>query len=247
MSTMTKRPWLPTALLAAAIVIAAVIGSLTISSVVSSQRELISVKGLAQVEFDSDVIVWNGQFERKAKELNTAYAMIKKDADVIRKYLVDKGVNAKEIVFGSVAITKAYQEVPAGDNLVRVFDGYQLTQSIKIESKNVDYIEFVSREISELLNFGVELQSDVPKYYYSKLDALKKDLLARASADGTARAQAIADNAKGGLGKLHNADMGTFQITAPNSDEDYTWGGAFNTTSRRKTASITVNMQFLVK
>jgi hypothetical protein len=143
-----KRPWLPTALLAAAIVIAAVIGSLTISSVVSSQRELISVKGLAQVEFDSDVIVWNGQFERKAKELNTAYALIKKDADVIRKYLVDKGVNQKEIVFGSVAITKSYQEVPAGDNLVRVFDGYQLIQSIKIESKNVDYIEFVSREIS---------------------------------------------------------------------------------------------------
>jgi len=66
-----KRPWLPTALLAAAIVIAVVIGSLTISSVVSSQRELISVKGLAQVEFGSDVIVWNGQFERKAKELNT--------------------------------------------------------------------------------------------------------------------------------------------------------------------------------
>jgi hypothetical protein len=38
--------------------------------------------------------------------------------------------------------------------------------------------------------------------------------------------------------------MGVFQITAPNSTEGYSWGGAFNTTSKRKTASITVNLDF---
>jgi hypothetical protein len=41
--------------------------------------------------------------------------------------------------------------------------------------------------------------------------------------------------------------MGIFQITAQNSDEEYTWGGAFNTSDKLKTASITVRMEFGVR
>ncbi len=239
-----KRDWIPTLALAAAIVTAAVILSYTIMSSMS-KKEQISVTGLAQVDFISDVIVWQGTFERKAMELNEAYGLIKTDADAVRTYLAQKGVDPKEVVIGAVEIRKSFANVPIGDNLVERFDGYLLTQTVKIESRNVDHIEMVSREISELLNTGLALQSEVPKYYYSKLKDLKIDLLNKASADGTERAKAIAVNAGGGLGKLYQASMGTFQITAPNSDEDYTWGGAFNTTSRKKTASITVKMDFL--
>ena len=241
-----KRDWIPAALIAGAIGLATVVlGYLLYSAI--SKRERISVTGLAQVDFSSDLIVWQGRFDRKAAQLDQAYAMIKKDADMIRQYLVQKGVDSREIIFGSVEIQKSYSEVPVGGNLIRQFDGYALSQSVKIESKNVDHIEAVSRQISELLNMGVELQSELPKYYYSKLNALKIDLLARASADGMLRAKTIAENSGNTLGQIFTADMGTFQITAPNSDEEYTWGGAFNTTSRRKTASITVSMVFLAR
>lgn len=241
-----KREWLPTSLLALSIVLAATILAYTVLSSMA-KKEQISVTGLAQVDFISDVIVWQGTFERKALELNQAYSMIKSDADAVRGYLTQKGVDPKEIVIGAVEIKKAYTEVPVGDNLVSKFDGYLLTQTVKIESRNVDHIEMVSREISELLNSGLALQSEVPKYYYSKLKDLKIDLLKQASADGMERAKAIAVNSGGNLGKLYQANMGTFQITAPNSDEEYTWGGAFNTTSRKKTASITVQMEFLTR
>jgi hypothetical protein len=40
--------------------------------------------------------------------------------------------------------------------------------------------------------------------------------------------------------------MGIFQITGQNSSEDYSWGGAFNTSSKRKTASITMRLEYLV-
>jgi len=45
---------------------------------------------------------------------------------------------------------------------------------------------------------------------------------------------------------LKTAEMGVFQITGQNSSEDYTYGGAFNTTSKMKTASITVKLAFEV-
>ena len=38
--------------------------------------------------------------------------------------------------------------------------------------------------------------------------------------------------------------MGVFQITAENSSEEYEWGGSFNTSSRRKTASVTIRLKY---
>jgi uncharacterized protein len=46
------------------------------------------------------------------------------------------------------------------------------------------------------------------------------------------------------LGKLRKATMGVFQITGKNSNENYSYGGAFNTSSKMKTGSITIKMEF---
>lgn len=73
------------------------------------------------------------------------------------------------------------------------------------------------------------------------------DLLAKASADGKQRAEIIAKNAGSSLGKLKKATLGVFQITGKNSNEDYSYGGTFNTTNRDKTGSITIRMEFAVE
>jgi hypothetical protein len=147
-------------------------------------------------------------------------------------------------VISAVAIAPEYKEVHVGNRIESIFDGYKLTQNVTVESKRVDKVEQLSREISQLIDAGIILNSQQPQYYYTKLAELKLDLLARASKDGTDRAAKIAENANGALGNLLRADMGIFQITGQNSDEDYSWGGTFNTTSKRKTASITVKMEF---
>ena len=64
--------------------------------------------------------------------------------------------------------------------------------------------------------------------------------------DAHERAAKIAENGGGSLGKLKTADMGVFQITAENSSEEYEWGGSFNTSSRRKTASVTIRLNYAI-
>jgi hypothetical protein len=39
--------------------------------------------------------------------------------------------------------------------------------------------------------------------------------------------------------------MGVFQIVGKNDHEDYSYGGSFNTTSKEKTASITLKVEYL--
>lgn len=108
-------------------------------------------------------------------------------------------------------------------------------------------VENISREVSELINSGIEFSSDPPQYYYTKLAELKIEMIADATKDAKVRAQRIADNAGSGLGTLKKADLGVFQIVAQNSAEEYAPGGSFNTSSKRKTATITVRLEYQTK
>ena len=209
--------------------------------------EKIKVTGMAQKDFMSDLIVWEAAIERKAFQIQEAYPLIKNDATEVKAYLDNHGIKDSEVTIEAINISKTYRSVYVNNRYTDEFDGYRLVQRITVESKDIEKVEKVGREITELLNRGMELTSQAPRYYYTKLGDLKIDLLSRASADGQIRAEAIARNGGGSLGGLQRAEMGIFQITAQNSDEEYTWGGAFNTSDKLKTASITVRMEFGVR
>lgn len=207
----------------------------------------INVTGLASRDFTSDLIVWSGSFQRKAMTTQEAFAKLKNDMEAIKHYLIGKGISEKEIVFSAVNINKEFERIRSkNESETEVFTGYNLTQRVEIESKNVDKIEQVSREVTELIDKGVEFYSDAPRYYYTKLADLKIEMLASATKDARIRAEKIAENAGGSLDNLTFADMGIFQITGQNSAEEYSWGGTFNTSSKNKTASITVKLEFSI-
>lgn len=208
----------------------------------------ITVTGLAEKDFVSDLIVWNGNYSRTNMDLKAAYAALKADESNIRAYLKNKGLNETELVFSSVDINKDFSNKTdeSGRIVSSVFNGYVLKQTVKVESKNIEKVESISREITELIEQGIEINSSAPAYFYSRLSELKIDLLAKASADAKNRAESIAKNAGSSLGSLKTANMGVFQITGKNSNEDYSYGGAFNTSSKNKTASITLKTEYAV-
>src|SRR5690606_40695998 len=79
------------------------------------------------------------------------------------------------------------------------------------------------REITELLNKGIQFYSQSPRYYYTKLADLKIEMISKATADAKHRADMIAENSGGKLGELISAKMGIFQITGQNSrSEEHT-------------------------
>ncbi len=209
-------------------------------------RNTVNVVGSSEYNFTADLIVWSATFTRTSFELKDAYSSLKSDEKQIRAYLAGHGIAANEIIFSSIVIDKqySYQYDVNGRQTGSSFNGYQLRQNVKIESKNIDKVEKISREITELLQSGIELSSQEPYYYYTKLSSLKIDLLAKAAADAYNRASTIAKNAQSELGRLRKGSMGVFQITGQHSNEDYSYGGAFNTTSKNKTATITVRLEY---
>lgn len=206
---------------------------------------VISVTGSGSEDFISDLIVWEATFSQTNVNLQTAYERLNENKETVRKYLLSKGIKEDNIVFNSVqTIEQTEAQYENGNYVGNVFKGYQLIQPIKIESKEVAQVEEVSREITELLEKGVQLNSIPPRYYYTKLTDLKIKMIAAATEDARLRAENIAQNSGSNLGDLRSADLGVFQIVGQNSGEDFTWGGAYNTVDKKKTASVTMRLEF---
>ncbi|WDF69998.1 SIMPL domain-containing protein [Sphingobacterium oryzagri] len=205
----------------------------------------INVTGNAKKDFESDIVKWSASYSRKSMDLAAASEQLKQDRELVRQFLIKQGVNAKEILFNAVNINRefSYHSDGSGNNY-NTFTGYSLSQSVSIESKDLDKVDNASREISTLISQGLELSSNAPNYYYSKLEDLKLELISQASQNAKQRASNIAQEAGSSLGDLIKADLGIFQITGQNDNEEYSYGGAFNTTSRSKTANITVKASY---
>ena len=208
-------------------------------------RGVIAVTGSGSEDFTSDLIVWEGTFSQMNTELQTAYERLNSDKETVKNYLVSKGIDSSNFVFNSVqTIEQREPRYQDGNYVGEIFKGYLLQQSVKIESKDVAKVEQVSREITELLQKGVQFNSTPPRYYYTQLANLKIQMISAATADARTRAEKIAENSGSVLGDLRSADLGVFQIIGQNSGESFTWGGAYNTSDKKKTASVTMRLEF---
>ena len=213
-------------------------------------EDKVVVTGLGEQEFTSDLIVWDGCIAVESGDRANGYAQIERDKSRVLRYLKDKGVDESQVRFNFVDVTKVYNSMYSGEGKYmgeRWTGVYRLTQRFEVESGDVEKVEKVSREISSLIAEGLDIDVYSPSYYCTKLDEVKQELIKRASADARERAENIARNAGARLGKVMSARLGVFQITGVNSDEDYAYGGTFNTSSREKVGRITVRVEYRVK
>ena len=234
----------PIYIMSSTLIIVAVILGIYFKSALQ-QVDSIKVTGSAKRDFVSDIIVWESTFSTKNMFLKDAYKKLDEDRKLISNYLKENKISLDDVIFSSISIKKKFDYKWDNDGIkYEEFSGYLLKQNLKIESTEVSKIEDLSRDITTLIDSGVEIQSGVPYYFYSRLSDLKIDMIAEATKDADIRAQKIADNANTKLGKLINGQMGVFQIVAKNSTEKYSWGGTHNKTSKYKTATVTMRLNY---
>ncbi|MDO5564082.1 MAG: SIMPL domain-containing protein [Eubacteriales bacterium] len=213
-------------------------------------QNTIVATGSYEVNFESDLIVWRGSFKAKRDTAMRAYEKIKQDKEVVQKYLNDNGVNNTEVVFSSIDISELYNSIydENGNYKGTEQTGYQLSQDITITSNDIAKIESVSRDISTLLEQDVEFLSYKPEYYCTTLSDIKLDLIDKATENAKTRIDIMAKQTGASITKLKSSKLGIFQITARNTGTaSYGSDGYIDTSSKSKTATITVRLEYAIE
>lgn len=231
--------------IAVATIVSSVILSQGFLKIMKFTREVISVTGSAEKRIKSDYIVWRCGFSRREATLPVAYQALKGDLEKIKAYLAAKGVNPNEMFISPVSTETIYKKNDKG-NETNEIQWYRLSQNIEIRSNEVDKIDQVSREATELINQDIGLDSSSPQYFYTKLDELKVEMLARATENAKLRAENMAKSTGNKIGLMRSARMGVFQITPVTSTEVSDWGEN-DTSSLEKKVMAVVTVSFTIE
>ena len=115
-----------------------------------------------------------------------------------------------------------------------------------MRTKDVELVSKLSQGIGSILQSGVNVNNYGPQYYISTLAELRPQLLEEAMKDAKVRADAITKAVGSSVGVVTGVKSGVFQVTTPDSTMTSD-GGAYDTTTIKKTVTSTVSVTFTVK
>lgn len=210
-----------------------------------AEPKALSVTGSARKAIQSDLIVWSAHVSADDPQLAAAYDALLQSRDKTLNYLKAQGIPDGAIKVGSIQ-TQARHERDARGNELDKITAYSLSQDIEVTSADVARVAAAARTITDLIKEGVLLESQPPRYLYTKLADLKIAMLADATKDATSRAQQIAVNSNARLGPIIDAKMGVMQINALHSDE-VSGAGVNDTSSYDKEITAIVSARFGIR
>jgi len=229
-------------IIGASFIVGIIIVSYSLVQIKSFDNVLV-VTGSSKQVVMSDTVKWNGSFSRKvyAYNLNSGYEQMKLDEGIVRNFLIGKGIDESEITISPISMQKNYYY-----DSKDVSDEYTLTQDIIINSKDIEKINNVSKDIQPIIEKGVIFSAYSPQYYYGNLSDARINLLPEAMEDARNRAESIVKSSGKKVGDLKSVSMGVVQVLQPNSVDisDY---GMYDTSTVEKEIMITVKASFSLK
>ena len=203
----------------------------------------IKVKGFAKEKIKSDVAL----LKIKIKDFNKDLTLCYKNVEETRKELNDIFSNFKidKINIYPIKLEEKFKINERGYE-TEEFVGYRLTQDIEIETKDVEGVQELVRNIERMLSKGREVEIVSLKYICTKLDDLKIKMIGKATRNALERAKTVAHEGKFALGPISSVRVGVFQITPLYSTRisDY---GINDTQSLWKEIKSVVEVKFFVK
>ncbi len=245
MENLNKNPMVSFGvIIGVALIMASIVISVTFYKIRSLDNTL-SVTGSAKTEVVSDTVKWSSQITRPVRisELQNGYSQIASDLTKVKKFLIDSGIPEEAITVSTVSF---YENYSYQQNQRYSDKEFILSQSITVNSSDIDKITNISKDINAVVSQGVIFQTNSLEYYISSLPELRVSLLGEAVKDAESRANSLAEASGKRVGKLKSASSGVVQVLSTNSTDisDY---GSYDTSQINKQVMVTVKASFTLK
>ena len=206
----------------------------------------ITVKGLAEENYQADSAEWKLSMALHYPDYATSVAGLKRYTPVLINFLKSQGFSDNEMRLENPQITVHRKEIYENDRYRYVDDGYNATQSVLVNTKDLSKLK---QAYDNALNFRAEqigFRFDEPQYLLGNLEEIKHSLIAKATQDAHRRAEEFAKTGNGKVGAMKSASQGSFNIysdsIADNDDGDY--GGTYSKSTIGKRVRLVVTVKY---
>lgn len=191
------------------------------ASKLKSYDRTVNVKGLCEREVKADKVIWPLTFKVVGNDLGTVYAQIEKNTSSISKFLTDGGMDKDEITISSPVVSDKYTQEYGENN--RAFR-YVAKTTVTVCTKKVDKVIELMSSQKQLIKEGVTIENDWDartEFSFVSLNDIKPEMIEEATHNAREVANKFAKDSDSKLGKIKEANQGTFTIEDRDSNTPY--------------------------
>jgi len=183
----------------------------------------VTVKGLAEREYPADVVIWPLAFTEASNNLEELYSRLESNADRIRAFLIEQGVQANEITVSPPSIMdRSAQRYGSNDGAEY---RYTASRTVTVYSNRVSEIRAMINSVSTLgkegIVFGGDDYDNRIQYLFTQLNDVKPEMIEEATTKAREVAEKFAADSASKLGKIKNASQGQFTINDRDSNNPH--------------------------
>ena len=178
-------------------------------------ERFVTVKGVSEREVQADLAVWPLQVIAADNDLEAANAQLARGLDGVRQFMARQGLDTTQI-----ALTGYYVEDAAANQYATSVarNRFVIRQTLVLRSTEPAKVLAASQRVSELASAGVAISSaggtEGPTFLFTRLNDLKPEMIAEATARAREAAEQVALDANSQLAGIRRANQGVFEILA---------------------------------
>ncbi|MBR7059829.1 MAG: SIMPL domain-containing protein [Neisseriaceae bacterium] len=210
------------------------------------QNGVITVKGLAEENFQSDSAEWKTGLGIWYPTYAQAVDGLRASLPTLQRFLESQGFSKEEIRISSPRINTHYDERYDDGHYRQVANGFDAYQDVIVNTKDLQKLERAHQEILQLRANNSGIRFDSPQYLLGDLENIKRSLIVKATEDARQRAHEFAKNSNSKVGAMRSASQGSFNILADNisSNDDDSYGGEYDKSTVGKRVRLVVTIQY---
>lgn len=202
-----------------------------------AEQRSVTVRGVSERDVTADLATWSVQFSHQGTELGPVQQSVDQQARAIRAFFERSGFRSDEVTDSDVSLgreqLKDKEGKPVGQQRLTV------TRSIQLRTNDVMKARAAYARQAELLRDGVELSSTSISYTFTKLNALKPEMIAEANRNARSSAEQFAHDSGAAVGKIKNASQGYFSVGPRDGEECDNCGSSGGSTPFQKVRVVT--------
>jgi hypothetical protein len=178
-------------------------------------ERFVTVKGVSERDVTADVALWPIRYVATDNVLARAQSGVEEARRKVTDFLASRGIQPEQVEVQKLEVNDLLANPWSGQQLAGR-NRYIVTQTLMVRSKDPERVRAASQQVGSLVEAGVVLQAgDMgggPTYLYTRLNDVKPDMIAEATAEARRAAEQFARDSKSRLGDIRQASQGVFQI-----------------------------------
>jgi uncharacterized protein len=182
-----------------------------------AEHRIVSVRGVSERNVTADLATWTVDFSHQGTDFGSIQQSVDGQARAVRSFFQRAGFRPDEISDSDVSVTREQPRDKEGQPVGPL--RLTVKRSIQLRTGNVRRLRAAYSAQSELLREGVEVSATNASYTFTRLNALKPQMIAEATQNARRSAEEFARDSGTSVGRIKTASQGYFSVGPRDGDE----------------------------